>query len=114
MSVSANKVSVIDITRNIQAQRFANSVMRSRQKIEEYVQDLFGQRPAIDWHNPLPFLSREEEMVFGDEVQNTGDAQMLLSNSRTSNFQNNAGRFTFTLMRRTPTRVFTSRSFPMM
>lgn len=96
VSVNNNAVSVIDVTRNIQAQRFGNAVMRSRQKIEEYVASLFGGgQPAPDFHNPF-FLSRETETIFGEEVQNTGVAQQNNPNSRTSNFASRAGRFTFT------------------
>lgn len=93
--VVSQHVSVIDITRGIQAQRFGNAVMRSRQKIEEYVGSLFGNTPAPDYHNPF-FLSRETETIFGDEVQNTGVAQQQNANSRTANFASNMGRFTFT------------------
>lgn len=75
VSVNNNMVSVVDITRNIQAQRFANAVMRSRSKIEEYVADMFGNgTPAPDYHNPF-FLARTEEFIYGEDVQNTGDAQ---------------------------------------
>lgn len=95
VGVYNNAVSVIDITKNIQAQRFANSVMRSRQKVEEYVNDLFGKTPAPDYHNPF-FLSRETEVIFGDEVQNTAEAQLASPNSRTANFASNVGRYTFT------------------
>ena len=95
VSVNSGAVSVIDITKSIQAQRFANAVMRSRQKIEEYVKSLFGNAPAPDYHNPF-FLSRETEVIFGDEVQNTADTQMEHPNSRTANLASNSGRFTFT------------------
>lgn len=95
VSVANNAVSVVDITRNIQAQRFANSVMRSRSKIEEYVKSLFGKSPAPDYHNPF-FLSRETEPIFGDEVQNTGASQASEPNSRTANFSSNVGQYTFT------------------
>lgn len=96
VSVQSNSVSVIDITRNIQAQRFANAVMRSRSKIEEYVKSLFGKAPQPDYHNPF-FLTRSEEIIFGDQVQST--AQNLnpqYANSRTANFAGNLGRYTFT------------------
>lgn len=95
VSVSSGLVSVVDITRKQWAQKFANAVMRSRQKVEDYVGDLFGSRPAPDYHNPF-FLSREQESIFGDEVQNTGAAQAAQANSRTSLFASQAGRFTFT------------------
>lgn len=95
VAVNSNSVSVIDITQRIQAQRFANAVMRSRSKIEEYVKSLFGKAPAPDFHNPF-ILGRETETIFGDEVQNTGSAQMMMDVSRTSNFANNVGQYTFT------------------
>ena len=95
VSVNDNLVSVVDVTRKIQAQRFANSVMRSKQKIEEYVKALFGRAPAPDYHNPF-FLTRQEEFIFGDAVQNTADTQSVDANSRTANFAGNNGRYTFT------------------
>lgn len=94
VAVSNNTVSVIDITRRIQAQRFGNAVMRFRSKIDEYVEGLTGKRPAPDYHNPF-WLAREVETIFGDEVQNTGSAQITDGNSRTANFASNLGRYTF-------------------
>lgn len=95
VAVNSGSVSVIDITQRIQAQRFANAVMRSRSKIEEYVKSLFGKAPQPDFHNPF-ILGRETETIFGDEVQNTGSDQMSQEVSRTSNFANNVGQYTFT------------------
>lgn len=96
VSVQSNSVSVIDITRNIQAQRFANAVMRSRSKIEEYVKSLFGKAPQPDYHNPF-FLTRTEEIIFGDQVQNTTlNVNPQYPQSRTANFAGNLGRYTFT------------------
>lgn len=95
VSVNNSQVSVIDITRNIQAQRFANSVMRTRSKIEDYVKGLFGKAPAPDFHNPF-FLVRQEETIFGDEVQNTAESQVNNPNSRTANFVGNVSPHTFT------------------
>lgn len=96
VSVASNAVSVIDITRNIQAQRFANAVMRSRSKIEEYVKGLFGKAPQPDYHNPF-FLTRQEEFIFGDQVQNTAEnTNTALPQSRTSNWSSRQGRYTFT------------------
>lgn len=96
VSVNNSLVSVIDITRNIQAQRFANAVMRSRSKIEEYVKSLFGRAPQPDYHNPF-FLSRTEEIIFGDQVQNTAqNTNVSLPQSRTANFAGNLSRHTFT------------------
>lgn len=95
VAVNNSMVSVIDITRSIQAQRFANSVMRTRSKIEDYVKGLFGKAPAPDYHNPF-YLIRQEEVIFGDEVQNTAESQVNNPNSRTANFAGNVSQHTFT------------------
>lgn len=95
VAVANNSVSVVNITRSIQAQRFANSVMRTRSKIEDYVKGLFGRAPAPDYHNPF-YLTRQEEMIFGDEVQNTAESQVSNPNSRTANFAANVSPHTFT------------------
>lgn len=95
VSVNNNLVDVVDITRNIQAQRFANSVMRSRSKIEEYVKSLFGRAPQPDYHNPF-FLTSQTEIIYGDEVQNTANDQVTKANSRTANFAGRVSPYTFT------------------
>lgn len=95
VSVNNNAVSVIEVTKRIQGQRFANAVMRTRSKIENYVKSLFGDAPAPDYHNPF-FLAREEETIFGDEVQNTASEQISRANSRTGLMSSNSGRYTFT------------------
>lgn len=95
VAVNNNMVSVIDITKKQWAQKFGNAVMRSRQKIEEYVKSLFGDAPAPDYHNPF-FLASESELIYGDEVQNTADAQQLDANSRTANFASSMNQYTFT------------------
>lgn len=96
--VTGDGVSVIDITQKQWSQRFGNAVMRARQKVDNYVEMLFGKKPDVDFHNPL-FLSREVDVIFGDEVQNTGAAQVDKNgdgNSRTANMRGGLGQFTFT------------------
>lgn len=95
VAVFNNQVSVIDITQKTWNQRFGNAIMRSRQKIEEYVDMLFGKKPDIDYHNPI-FLAREVDVIYGDEVQNTAAAQASDANSRTANMRGGLGQFTFT------------------
>lgn len=95
ISVNNNMVDVIDITRSIQLQRLRNASIRWRNKIEEYVDGMFGDRPAPDYHNPFA-LSSERATVFGDDVQNTGAAQTEDANSRTANFVQTGGQFTYT------------------
>lgn len=95
VAVDQNMVSVIDITRSIQAQRFGNSIMRTGSKIENYVKSITGRAPSPDYHNPF-FLTRETETIFGDEVQNTGEAQTTEAQSRTATLRSNAGRYHYT------------------
>lgn len=76
VAVSNSQVSVIDITRSIQAQRFLNSVNRIGHQFEKYLKGLFGGKmPAPDYHNPF-HLANIQDVVYGDETQNTGDAQI--------------------------------------
>ena len=76
VAVNNNAVSVIDITRSIQAQRFLNSVNRIGHQFEKYLKGIFGGRmPAPDYHNPF-HLANIMDVVYGDETQNTGDAQI--------------------------------------
>nr|UCS96037.1 MAG: major capsid protein [Microviridae sp.] len=94
VQVAANNVSVIDVTRNIQMQKFLNAVNRTGRKFGQYIQGLFGERPAPDYHNPF-FVSATQEYAFAPEVQNTGEAQVSDAQSRTANFANNSGNYEF-------------------
>ena len=72
--VVGNNVSVIDITKGIQRQRFLNAVNRSGSKFESYIKNLFGVRPAYDYHNPF-FVGHTSDDVKASETENTGSAQ---------------------------------------
>lgn len=94
VNVNSNQVNVIDVSRNIQRQRFFNFVNRIGRKIEDYIEGLSGERPAVDYHNPL-YLAHTKDTVFGVEVENTGAAQQNNANSITSRFQTNGSRYQF-------------------
>lgn len=94
VTVNSNLVSVVDITRNIQKQRFLNAVNRAKSTIEGYIEDIMGTKPAYDFHNPA-FLASTKDQVRGVENENTGAAQMSLVNSVTSVLRSNAERFMF-------------------
>lgn len=80
VNVTGTTVNVIDITRNIQKQRFLNSINRIGHKFENYLKGLFGgSMPAPDYHNPFN-LAKTVDSVFGDETNNTGAAQVSISN----------------------------------
>lgn len=93
VSVGTNGVNVVDITRNIQRQRFLNSVNKAGRKLKEYVQDMFGASPSYDYHNPM-FIGSTEEMVGSEITENTGSAQRSNDN-RTSLLHANSSNFAF-------------------
>lgn len=98
-------VSVIDITRNIQMQRFLNSVNRVGRKFENYLEGIFGGGEVrYDYHNPQ-FLTHVQDTAYAVEVENTGDAQMQNPNSVTSIVKSNSGRFAFEFTPDRPTIV---------
>lgn len=94
VGVSSNKVNVVDITRNIQRQRFLNAVNRAGRRISEYVKAMFGVSQAPDYHNPF-FLSHTRDFVGSQEVENTGSAQLTDANSVTSMLRSGSERFQF-------------------
>ena len=85
IAVNANQVSVIDVTRNIQIQRFLNLVNKTGRKFEEYVGKLFGTYVAPDYHNPI-YLGKIRDKIISYETENTADAQQTKQNSVTSTF----------------------------
>ena len=98
VSVSNNSVSVIDITRNIQRQRFLNSVNRIAHSFEGYLKGVFGGRmPSPDYHNPF-HLANTIDTVYGDETANTGDAQISANADPiaiTTNLRGNSNKYMF-------------------
>ena len=92
ISVNANQVSVIDVTRNIQIQRFLNLVNKTGRKFEEYVGKLFGTYVAPDYHNPI-YLGKIRDKVISYETENTGAAQQTHANSVTSTFSSTGNNF---------------------
>ncbi len=86
ISVNANSVSVVDVTRSIQAQKFLNQVNRVGRKFSNYLAGLFGKAPQEDWHDPK-FLASMKETIYGQETRNTGAAQFDQVNNITSNLR---------------------------
>lgn len=91
---ATGKFSVVDVTKNIQRQRFFNFVNRIPRKTEEYVQELFGINVAPDYNNPF-WVGHTTDTVYGSEIENTGTAQMNSQNSTTSVLRSNGSRFMF-------------------
>lgn len=92
VAVNTNQVSVVDVTRNIQIQRFLNLVNKTGRKFEEYVGKLFGTYVAPDFHNPI-YLGKIRDKVISYETENTGTAQQSNANSVTSTFSSTGNNF---------------------
>lgn len=88
-------VNVIDITRNIQMQRFLNSVNRTGRKWASYLEGLIkGKDVGYDYHDPM-FLGSTKDIAYTVEVENTGTAQQQEPNSVTAVVKSNAEKFAF-------------------
>lgn len=97
VSVNNNAVSVIDITKSIQAQRFLNAVNRVRHNFEGYLKGIFGgEMPAPDYHNPF-YVAHTDDVIFGQETENTGAAQVDPDTpiAITTNLRGNSGNYVF-------------------
>lgn len=94
VEVNANLVNIIDVTKNIQKQRFLNAVNRSGRKVQDYMQGIFGIAPDPDHHDPL-WLTNIKDPIHLEEVDNTGDAQQSQSNSVTGILRGNNAQFAF-------------------
>lgn len=94
VAVVNNAVDIVDVTRNIQRQRFLNAVNRAGAKVEEYIQGIFGVKPAYDFHNPA-FLAHTADEVHQVEVENTGSAQFTQENSVNGVLRSNAEKYMF-------------------
>ena len=95
VSVNNNQVSVIDITKSIQAQRFLNSVNRVRHNFEGYLKGIFGgEVPAPDYHNPFK-LAHTDDVIFGQETENTATDQMTDKIAITTNLRSSSGNYVF-------------------
>lgn len=96
VTVNNQSVSVVDVTRKIQLQRFLNNVNATGRKFEEYIKGIFGVAPSPDHHNPL-FLAHSSDLLFANEVENTGDAQQTEQNSVTAVFRGNSSNYEYTV-----------------
>lgn len=94
VNVNNNQVDIVDVSRNIQRQRFFNAVNRFGRKFEEYIKGLSGVTPSPDYHNPL-YLAHTSDTVYGTEVENTGANQWNQAQSVTSRLVSNGSRYQF-------------------
>lgn len=95
VAVNSGQVSVIDITKSIQAQRFLNSVNRVRHNFEGYLKGIFGgEVPAPDYHNPFK-LAHTDDVIYGQETENTASEQMTDKIAITTNLRSSSGNYVF-------------------
>lgn len=94
IDVNHNAVSAVDVTRNIQAQRFLNFVNRVGRKFEEYVGKLTGVYVKPDFHNPQ-YLGATKELLFNSKLENTATEQWTQANSVTSQYIGNSKDYAF-------------------
>ena len=69
-TVVDNKVSAIDITKNITMQRYLNAVVKLGNNFGDYLRGIFGSTPAPDYHFPK-FISSFKTDVSGFETAST-------------------------------------------
>ncbi|QCS36502.1 major capsid protein [Capybara microvirus Cap3_SP_437] len=81
-----NKVSAVDMSANIQRQRFLNAVHRVGNKFSDYVRGIMGSYVPSDRHEPH-FISQSQYHISGFEIENTNqniDSETFLNNQVTS------------------------------
>lgn len=89
-----NTVDIVDVSRNIQIQRFLNQVNRVGRKFSDYVKGILGDKPMKDVHEPI-FLGHVVDTFGAEETENTGSAQLVDAQTITSKLRNNSNRFGF-------------------
>lgn len=94
IDVNAGKVNAVDVTRNIQRQKFFNAVNRVGRRFDEYLKSFGGNNVALDYHNPL-YLAHTSDIVSTSENSNTGVDQFSKTNSVTSTMDSYANKFAF-------------------
>lgn len=96
VDVNDSKVNIIDVSYNIQIQRFLNQVNRVGRKFTEYFAGIFGTVPTYDPHDPL-YLASTVDTIGAEETSNTGEEQYNPDRKQaiTSNFRLNSSRFAF-------------------
>lgn len=94
VAVSGGSFSVVDVTKNIQRQRFLNQVNRVGRTLNEYVRGIFGTTPEFDPHTCI-FLGTSTDVIGASETENTGSDQYSSANGITSKLRNDSSRFAF-------------------
>lgn len=111
VDTSGQSVSVIDISRNIQYQRFLNAVNITGQKIGEYAKGVLGLDDAGDIGYDIPaFLGHSSLPIRGMEIENTGSEQRE-ANSITTLLRSSNNTHAFELRTKRPCIIYGVYSF---
>lgn len=94
VQVQSGSFSVVDVTKNIQMQRFLNQVNRVGRKFNEYVQGIFGVTPMHD-PSEVIFLGHTSEYIGSEETNNTGSDMMSESQTTRSKMRRSSSQFAF-------------------
>lgn len=89
-----NGVNIIDVSKNIQVQRFLNQVNRVGRKFSDYVKGILGDKPLPDAHEAI-FLGHVVDTLGAEETANTGADQYSRDSGITSKFRDNSSRYAF-------------------
>lgn len=94
VAVNNNVVDVVDVTKNIQMQRFLNQVNRIGRRIKEYSAGIFGVTPRTETDEPI-YLSTVSTVIGAEETSNTGAAQLTDAQTTTSKLRKDTSAFIF-------------------
>ena len=94
VAVNDNVVDVVDITKNIQMQRFLNQVNRIGRSLKNYTQGIFGATPKSS-PDEVIYLSSISWAIGAEETANTGDKQLTEPQTITSKLRSDSSRFVF-------------------
>lgn len=94
VSVSGNAVSAIDMTKGIQSARYLLAVNRVGPKAKQYVRGIFNGDISSQPDTPVK-IGHIDSVVYGIETQNTGEAQLDVAQSITTNLTSRSEDFAF-------------------
>lgn len=94
VSVDAQGVSAIDMTKGIQTARYLLAVNRVGPKAKEYLKGIFGANERTRTDVPVK-VGHIDSVVYGVETQNTGAAQLEAAQTITTNLTTRTDDFAF-------------------
>lgn len=94
VSVVGSGVSAIDMSKGIQSARFLLAANRVGPKAKEYIKGIFGADMRTRTDVPVK-IGHIDEVVYGVETQNTGESQLVESQTITTNLESRSSDFAF-------------------